>query len=131
MRQAIAIMLLLAVPLLAQDTKPPTSNGSANIKFSASGTVSALPDMVQPTIKHHDEVSTQHYDRVEISCPKGYEGHFVDIGIGFDGAANLGNMSYNDYSGPPGYTICFSREFMEKIRANTELLRARPIIKPV
>jgi len=88
------------------------------------------PSMVTPKITHHDEVSTQHYDRVEVSCPEGYEGHFVDFGIGFDGEANLGAMSWVDSSGPPAFMICFDKSFMEKVRANPDLLRPRPIIKP-
>lgn len=86
------------------------------------------PSMVAPTVSHHDETMTQHYDRVTVSCPDGYEGHFVDVGVGFDGTWNGGYVFGNE--GAPGYTICFSKEFMDKIRANPELLRGRPVIRP-
>jgi hypothetical protein len=80
------------------------------------------PPMVAPTVTHHDEPYVQHFDRVEISCPDGYEGHFVDADSGFEWNWNHGI----EMSRPPGYVVCFSKEFMDKIRANPDLLRPRP-----
>jgi hypothetical protein len=80
------------------------------------------PPMVAPTVTHHDVSSVQHYDRVEISCPDGYEGHFVDVDNGFEW-----NWNHGIQMGMPlGYTVCFSKEFMDQIRANPDLLRQRP-----
>jgi hypothetical protein len=91
--------------------------------------------MVAPTVTHHEEKSVQTYDRVEITCPAGYEGHYVDQPIGFDGSAG-GPYGFwmngsGGGSGPPAYMICFSNEFMEQIRKNPELLRARPVEKAI
>lgn len=105
-RQALlAILLAPALLLGGQDKKPE-------------------PDMIAPTIKHNPESYTQTYDRVEVTCPSGYEGHFVDTNIGFQWEWNWGNSIMVGDS--PGYVVCFRREFMDKIRANPQLLRARP-----
>jgi hypothetical protein len=119
MRQAIVILLLLAVPGLAQES---TKDDTPAIMKAIQD---AKPAMVQPTVKHHDEVSTQHYDRVEVTCPAGYEGHFVDMQKGFGFEYWYGGTGFM-IGQPPGYTVCFSDEFMKKLRANPEMLRARP-----
>ena len=85
---------------------------------------SAQQTMVEPKVEHHKRVTTQEYDEVTITCPEGYEGHYVDYGIGFDSSSqfttNWGNPQ------PVGYIVCFDKKFMDKIRANPELQRMRP-----
>ena len=87
------------------------------------------PDMVVPTVTHHQEIQTERYDRVEITCPEGYEGHFVDPSPGFDGFSSWpgGGVGIWEPSDQRGYTVCFKKEFMDKIRSNPELLRSKPI----
>lgn len=91
------------------------------------------PDMIAATVKHHDQVTPeQHQDEVELSCPEGYEGHFVDYQTGFGWEYWNGGTGFMLYERQPGYTICFSKEFMDKIRSNQELLRQRPAMpRPV
>lgn len=83
------------------------------------------PQMTEPKIQHHDEVSTQHYDRVEITCPEGYEGHLVIRDIGFDGTLVGDAMMFSAEggSGRQYFTICFKVDFMDKIRKNKEMTR--------
>ena len=107
MRNVILISLLLATPLQTQ--KEP---------------------MVAAKVTHHKEVTTQEYDRVYVSCPDWYEGHLVDIPIGFDTPANSIDFRVN-FDGPVGYAVCFKRDFMDELRKNPDLLRARPQIRPV
>ena len=89
----------------------------------------AQQQMVAPKVEHKKRTETQTYDEVIRSCPAGYEGHFVDVQEGFDfgrwvtGATFSGGFTLGE---PPGYTICFKKEFMDEIRKNPELLAPRP-----
>lgn len=87
--------------------------------------------MVTPKVTHHDEQSVQHYDRVEITCPEGYEGHFVDVQLGFE--PRMPSISFGgEYGGGElKYVVCFSKEFMDKLRANPEMLKLQQTIRPV
>jgi hypothetical protein len=88
--------------------------------------------MVAPKVEHKKHEQTTTYDEVIRSCPDGYEGHFVDFNSGFDYSywMSTGNLTMSTWSfselGPPGYTICFKKEFMDEIRKNPDLLIARP-----
>src|ERR1700735_2887464 len=41
------------------------------------------PDMIPATVQHNKKSYTQTYDDVVVSCPDGYEGHWVDVNAGF------------------------------------------------
>ena len=87
--------------------------------------------MTVPKVEHTKRVETQTYDDVKRSCPAGYEGHFVDVELGFNswdrpwssGIIMGSGTGYSD----PGYTICFDKKFMDEVRKNPELLVARPL----
>lgn len=85
--------------------------------------------MVQPKVTHHDRVTEQHYDDVEVTCPDGTEGHFVDIQVGFGPKMGM-SLSGWEGNGEAAYTVCFDKKFMDKVRANPDLARYRPILKP-
>lgn len=87
--------------------------------------------MALPKVTHHDRATTQHYDDVEISCPDGYEGHFVDIETGFtsmDRAFGNEGFTTNSYiiGERPGYMICFEKSFMDKVRKTPDVIHQRP-----
>ena len=96
--------------------------------------VLSLPqsDMTVPVVEHHPSSYTTTTDSITHKCPEGYEGHYVDIQPGFDfDYWGFGGYSQvygsNLYSpGPSAYTICFKKEFMDKIRKNPELQSNRP-----
>jgi len=86
--------------------------------------------MVAQKVEHKKRTETQTFDDVTRSCPDGYEGHFVDIGAGFDAMTITSLDSFGTIESwqgrPPGYTICFKKEFMDEIRKNPEMLVQRP-----
>lgn len=85
--------------------------------------------LVAPRVEHKKHAETFTYDEVTRSCPVGYEGHFVDTRTGFGSEYWNGGwgLSWSStYQSEPGYTVCFKKEFMDKIRENPELLVARP-----
>lgn len=82
------------------------------------------PDMIPATVQHNKKSYTQTYDDVVVSCPDGYEGHWVDVNAGFLWPWN--GAMYSQLGQPMAYAVCFRKDFMEKIRANPELLRQKP-----
>lgn len=88
------------------------------------------PTMVLPTVTHKTEKVEQEYDHVTVSCPEGYEGHYVDRDAGFDIGVGSRLFVYGSNEGEPGFTICFENSFMDEIRKHPEMLRARPIVRP-
>jgi hypothetical protein len=89
--------------------------------------------IVAPIVTHKDESYTQHVDRVTRTCPPGYEGHYVDQKLGFDsdywagGTGFVFSDSGTFTGGPPYYTICFDKKFMDEIRKNRDLSSQRPL----
>ena len=84
--------------------------------------------MVVPKVEHKKRTETQTYDDITRSCPEGYEGHFVDTRTGFDWQYWMGGYGFsNMIEPPPGYTVCFKKEFMDKLRANPDMLAPRPL----
>ena len=85
---------------------------------------------VVPKVTHTDRAVTTHYDDVELSCPEGYEGHFVDVQPGFQAAPTVSWGVYVggtlEARGEQMYAICLDKKFMEKVRKNPEYLRERP-----
>lgn len=90
---------------------------------------SKKPAMVMPTVTHKTEKVQQEYDHVTVTCPDGYEGHFVDRDAGFD--FGVSPLAFYGDSGAPGFTICFEKSFMDEVRKHPEMLRARPVVHPV
>jgi hypothetical protein len=96
----------------------------------------AQEQMVAPKVEHKKHEETTTYDEVIRSCPAGYEGHFVDVRAGFDwqywnGEGGSWSFAYGwgynlDGQGEVGYTVCFKKEFMDKIRKNPDLLAPKP-----
>ena len=89
----------------------------------------STPPMLGAKVEHHERTETQTHDEVTVSCPDGYEGHFVDENTGFGYEYWMGSSGYGfsyNISGTPGYTICFDKKFMDDIRKKPELLRMRP-----
>lgn len=85
-------------------------------------------DMTMPKVEHHKETRQETTDYVTSTCPEGYEGHFVDVNIGFDWDYwSWTPMSQGMVIGTvPGYTICFKKSFMDQVRKSPDMLRARP-----
>jgi hypothetical protein len=85
------------------------------------------PEMTVPKIEHKTIQRTVQDEEITVTCPEGYEGHFVDHETGFDWQQGYFNGGTSFNLGPEwGYTICFSKKFMDEIRKNQELLRPRP-----
>lgn len=89
--------------------------------------------MVAPKVEHKQREETYKYDDVTRTCPDGYEGHFVDVQTGFGIERYWAGIQYFAIgAGEFGYTICFKKEFMDKIKKNPELFAPRPLPpKPV
>ena len=90
----------------------------------------SAPDMAFPKVETKTEHQTQTYTTITHSCPAGYEAHYVDVNKGFDYdyyVQNPGLQGWSEFSeNVPMFTICFSKEFMDKVRKNKDLLSTRP-----
>ena len=101
----------------------------AGTAFSQTATA---PDMTVPKVERKTTQRTVQDEEVIRTCPAGYEGHFVDIQEGFDwrywngATALIGPIEFGEH-GIPGYTICFSKKFMDEIRKNKDLVAPRPV----
>jgi hypothetical protein len=99
--------------------------------LSTSGTnIAPQSQMVAPKVDKQTHTTTQTSVEVTRSCPAGYEGHFVDTRTGFGWEYWNGGTGFGYFIGEygePGYTICFSKEFMDGVRKNPDLLTNRPM----
>jgi hypothetical protein len=88
--------------------------------------------MIPATVTHHRQKMVTYDDQVDVTCPAGYEGHWVDLNKGFEGdtetaiAFGSAGGGYSRYA----YAICFSEKFMNSIRNKPGILRGVPIIRP-
>jgi hypothetical protein len=90
--------------------------------------------MILPKVEHHERTEThvEKHDDVTRSCPDGYEGHLVDIPVGFDGYFNGTGISINGWEqGTQMFTVCFKIEFMEKLRKNPDMTVYKGVIHGV
>lgn len=79
--------------------------------------------IVEPKVTHHDEVQPeQHRDRVEITCPAGYEPHLVVPNPGFD-MSIFNGMAFGFNEGAEYYTLCFDKKMMDSVSKNKDLRR--------
>lgn len=78
-----------------------------------------------PKVEHKTQSYTSTVEVVERTCPDGYEGHFVDPQLGFDDEYWLrrGTVTVGPES---AYTICFKKDFMDKVRKNPDMLTVKP-----
>lgn len=77
-----------------------------------------------PKVERKTQSYTSTVETVERTCPDGYEGHFVDPTLGFDNGYWLRR---GIVIGPDsGYTICFRKDFMDKVRKNPDMLTVKP-----
>jgi len=131
MKTTIAVLLFLA-----QSTGGITTSPGIHI---ISVTSDPGPSITVPKVDKKIEKQVQEYTTVTRTCPAGYEGHFVDPDVGFDGLTtngelfNSGSGYYtfgSESGGPPMYTMCFKKEFMDLVRKNPDLIATKPIIRP-
>ena len=80
-----------------------------------------------PKVEHKTETYSYTNEIITRTCPDGYEGHFVDTHTGFGGEYWLSGFSFGFNSIDVGYTICFKKDFMDKVRKNPEMIANRPL----
>jgi len=80
-----------------------------------------------PKVEHKTESYTYTTDTLTRTCPDGYEGHFVDLQIGFGDEYWFSGYGLS-LGAQQGYTICFKKDFMDKVRKNPEMIANRPAL---
>ena len=123
---SLAVLLLNGCGSVAAQQQP-----KPTISRDVVGSSKLSAPMVMPNVQHHDEQQTTHYDIVTRTCPDGYEGHFVDMQQGFDGGFDpvTEGLWVNGYQGGPEmFTVCFTREFMEKLRKDKDMRARKPVM---
>lgn len=97
----------MALILRGQSPKPPANDQK----------------IIGATVERATRIEQREVTEIKITCPAGYEGHFVDREVGFQSTQSFGlTPSY-------AFVICFDTKFIDDVRKNPALTQPRPTVQ--